>query len=307
MTTRRAYTTGHFALDIDGNALRTAHIKSVEGGHVKLNSVDEQMGQDNLRIKHGTSLEVEPLTCEIGLSQANYLLWWIKKSWRKEFARHNGSITHADFQYKAQFVHQFFDALIEETQFPTLDSQSKDPAYLKVKFRPERVDMKRGGGESVSGSFGGKQKLWLSSAFRLTIDGVDTSKVSRIDAFSVKQGIKPIASGPARFPELVPTKIEFPDLSVTMSLQYADQVLDWYHQYVIDGKMNQTKAEKQGALEFLTPDRQEVLFRINLYDVGIKSFQIPKVEANQDQIKRCKFELYVGYMDLDNDGALGLE
>ncbi len=305
--TRRSYSSGFYALEVDGSPIKFAHVKSVEGGSVKMNSVDEQTGSDNIRIKHATTLEVEPMTWEVGFAQANFLLWWIKKSWQKLPARHSGSITHADADLRAQFLHEFSDALIEEAAFPTLDAASKDAGYLKVKVRAERTAMKRGGGEKITGTSNpAKNKLWRCANFRLVIDGVDVRAVSKIDGFAVKQGIKPVSPGPTRFAQLEPTKIDFPDLSAHMALQHADQVLDWYNKFVVHGEKD-PKAERNGAIEFLSPDHKDVIFRINLLDVGIKSFSIPKSEAGKAEIKLCKFDLYVGSMELENDSALGLE
>jgi hypothetical protein len=307
VSTRRAYGVAYYALEVDGSPVRFAHVKSVDGGEVKMNSVDEQVGSDNVRIKHATTLETQPINCEIGLSQANFMLWWIKKTWQKKPARHNGSITRADFDMRAQFVTEFFDTLIEETAFPTLDAGSKEAGYLKVKLRPERTTMARGGGEKISGtSDAAKAKLWSPAAFRLVIDGVNVARVNKIDGFTVKQGIKPVAPGPTRFSQLEPTKIDFPDLSCHMPLQFSDEVLDWYNKFVIDGEKDPS-AERNGAIEFLSPDRAEVIFRITLYDVGIKSFTVSKAEAGKNEVQKCKFDLYVGSMELENDGALGLE
>ena len=49
-----------------------------------------------------------------------------------------------------------------------------------------------------------------------------------------------------------------------------------------------------------------MLFRINLYEIGLGHCQIPQSTANADQIKRVKFELYVGRMDIDGKG-MGFE
>jgi len=43
-----------------------------------------------------------------------------------------------------------------------------------------------------------------------------------------------------------------------------------------------------------------------MYEVGLQSIQVLASQANQDAIKRVKFELYVGRMDLDS-AKLGLE
>ncbi|MEZ4367739.1 MAG: hypothetical protein R2939_15900 [Kofleriaceae bacterium] len=293
---RRAYAAGHFELAIDGGTA-SAFVKSVEGGFVKTSVVTEAIGPENLQIKHATSIEVEPISTEIGLSGCRDVMLWIQDSWKKRASRRSGVIAHADFDHQIQFGHAFSDALILETAFPALDASSNTPGYLKLKFLPERVETKRAGGGRLAGVQDPRQKLWIPAAFRLIVDGHDLSGVSKIDGFAIKQGVKPMYIGRERLPELVPTKIEFPDLAVTMALQYAEEIHAWYTAAVVQGVAG--IAERSGAIEFLSPSRGEVIFRINLFEVGIKTFQIVKSEAKSDKIKQCRFELFVGRMELD--------
>jgi hypothetical protein len=83
-------------------------------------------------------------------------------------------------------------------------------------------------------------------------------------------------------------------------------VFDWYQEVVVKGKKDPV-ACRNGAIEFLSPNRKDVLLRIVLKEVGIKMFSRPKMEANQDSIARCKVDLFVGSMELDGDVRLGLE
>ena len=308
MTTmqKRSYTAGHFELAIDGHK-STAYLKSIDGGYVRANLVDEPIGPENTRIKHTSTVEIEPFTIDFGLSGANDVLKWIQQSWRKDWSRRNGQITHANFDLYKTFEHEFFDALITETTFPVLDGASKDAAYIKIKLQPERVVSKKSVGQRISGQMGAKQKLWMCSGFRLNIDGLqEVQYTNKIDSFTIKQGIKQLYTGADRFPQIEPTKIEFPSLSGTIALTYADGLLKWYDQYIVAGQRD-PKAQKTGSLEFLSPDRKSVLFRINLYEVGLQNLSIQQSTANADQIKRVKYELYVGRMDIDGAGALGME
>jgi hypothetical protein len=303
---KRSYTAGHFELQIDGHA-STAYLKSVEGGYVRASTVDEPVGAENARIKHTSVVEIEPFAVDFGISGANDVLLWIQSSWRKQFNRRNGQITHANFDQIRTFEHEFFDALIAETTFPALDGSSKDAAFMKVKIQPERVLSRKASGGHVQGRLGSKQKLWTSSSFRLNIDGIDEMKyTNKLESFTIKQGIKKLYTGEDRFPQIEPTKIEFPNLTGTISLEYADKLLAWYDRYVVKGQ-NDAKAQKTGSLEFLSPDKKDTLFAINLYEIGIHHAQVTASQANVDQIKRVKFELYVGRMDLDGSGALGME
>jgi phage tail-like protein len=292
----RAFPAGIFELMIDHHFVKNAYIKSVEGGHIKMNTVDEGTGGSPHQIKHITTLEAEPITIEVGMSQGNPLLTWIAKTWRKEYSRQNGSITHGNSKFKAEFIHEFEDALIEEVTIPTLDAASKDALWLKLKLRAERVRTKYGDGTDIGGNFSHKQKLWQSSCFRLRLDGVDTEHTDKIEAFTIKVGLKPVATGPQRLPEYEPVNVKFPDLKCTMSLKYAESMHKWYKQ-VVTG-IRDPRGERDGAIEFLTPDRKQVVGSIQLFDVGIKGFNIPKTEARADQVKKCTFDLFVGRMEL---------
>ena len=303
----RSYAAGFFELALDGKDT-TAYLKSVEGGQIKGNTSDEPIGPDNMRIKRLSTHEVEPITMEIGMAGSAAVLEWIKGSWDKSWNRRSGQITHADFNLKSQLQHEFNDALIMETTFPALDGSSKDPGYLKVKIQPESVSYKKSGGEKIQGKVGTqKQKMWINNAFRLTLDGVaGLEYTNKIESFTIKQNIQKMFMGPERFPQIEPTGIVFPTLSCTMALKHADGLLKWHDEALVSGQAA-TKMQKTGVLEYFAPDRKKVIFKIDLYQVGLTSLEIPHTTANENQIKRVKFELYVGAMNLDGPGSLGME
>ena len=56
------------------------------------------------------------------------------------------------------------------------------------------------------------QKQFLPSNFRLEIDGLDCTKVSKIDSFTVKQPIQTDDIGDKRDYKKEPGKLEFPNL-----------------------------------------------------------------------------------------------
>jgi hypothetical protein len=303
---KRSYTAGHFELLIDGHA-STAYLKSVDGGFAKAQLIDEPVGPTNERIKHTSVVEIDPFTIDFGISGANDILKWIQSSWNRNYGRRNGVVSHANFNLRKTFEHEFREALITETSFPALDGSSKEAAYMKIKIQPEYVRTKKlSGNEMAQGSLGKKQKMWMASGFRLNIDGIDEMKyTNKIEAFTIKQGIKKLYTGQERFPQIEPTKIEFPHITGTIALEYAGKLMEWHDKYVMKGQSD-PKAQKTGSLEFLTPARDKTIFSINFYEVGLMSLQVLPSQANQDQIKRVKFELYVGRMNIDG-ANLGLE
>jgi hypothetical protein len=299
----RSYSAGHFALELDGHS--PAYLKSVDGGWMKHAVVDEPIGGNVLRVKHASVAEIDPVVFDFGGSSSSPVLKWISDSWAQEWSRRSGQITHADFNLNATVEHQFSDALITETTFPTLDGASKDAVYIKVKFQPEAVvTQQASGSHKLSSVIGPRQKMWLCANFGLRITGVDgLDFVNKIESFTIKQGVKKMYVGARRLPVLAPSKIEFPNISGTIAAAHAGGLHDWYESYVKNGQKDK-KAQKEGSIEFLDPTLGTILFRVNLKEVGIIGLNMVQSTANQDQIKRMKFDLYVGKMELDGKDGM---
>jgi hypothetical protein len=291
----RSFTAGHFGLELDHYKV-SAYIKSVEGGFAKANVTDEAIGADVYHVKHLSTREIEPFSVELGLSGCKSMLMWIQDSWNKKFNRRSGQVAHADFNKFGQFEHEFIDALIMETAFPSLDGSSREPGYLKVKFLPEQLKSRQVQTARILAEISPQQKMWSNNCFRMQLSGVDCSKVAKIDGFTIKQGVKAMHIGNTTYPELEPTKIEFPDLSVHIALAHSAGFKSWYDQTIAG--VRDPQVEKTGAIEFLTPDLRQTIFTVKLYEVGIKGFTVNRSEGLQDAIKRAKMDLYVGRMEL---------
>jgi len=308
LPTSKSFTAGHFELQLDGSKI-TTYLKNVSGGWVKAGAIDDGIGPQSGRIKHLGPVEIDPMSVEFGLAGANPVLQWIQGSWGRQWTRRNGQVTHADFNLKQTFEHWFYDALILETTFPTLDATSKEAAYLKCKFQPEAVRTVQSNtpGPTIQSNHTLKQKYWTPSSFRLRIDQFDGMEhTAKIDSMTIKQGVKKMYTGKDRFPQIEPTKLEFPNIVGYISLGYAKRLLQWHNEYVFTGDRD-PKAQLSGAIEFLSPDRATTIFSIDFFEAGLMSAQIEDAQANMDAIKRVKFEMFVGRMQLDGRGMLALE
>jgi len=291
---------GHFELTIDGTD-SSAYLKSIDGGWIKAAVLKEAIGPENQQVTHHSTLEIEPFSLEVGMAGSDGILQWIQESWNKDWGRRNGQITHANFDLKATFEHEFRDALILETTFPAMKATGKDPAYLKVKILPQTVKTKIGSGHNVSSNVGSKQKMWMTNAFQFVIDGLDKMvNTNSIDSFTVKQGVQKHYVGKNRFPEIVPTKIERPTITGTIGLNYASDLFKWHDQ--VNGQetgQSGTAAERTGHLHFLAPNKIDVLFGLNFYHISLTQVSIAPSTANADGTKQVKFELAVGDIQLD--------
>jgi len=306
--TRSPYSAGHFELSIDGHPV-TSYLRSVEGGNVKVSVGDASIGNDNFHIKSGVVNEIEPLSIEFGMASAGGMLKWIQQSWRKSWTTRNGQVTHADFNMNATVEHQFTGALIAETSFPTLDGKSTEAAMMKCRLQPQGVlrNQVAGNGFKLGAQLSQKQKSWSPARFRMNIDGYDGFQhANKIDGFTIKQEITKMYSGVDRYPQIAPSGLTFPNISGTVAESKAGQILQWFNKVSNEG-MLEAQAQTSGSIEFLAPDLSTVLFRLNLYEVGILYAGNEAAQANSDTIKRVKFELFVGRMDLDGESANGLD
>jgi hypothetical protein len=308
---RSSYAAGHFEFRVDGQQ-PTAYVKSVEGGWSRASIIDDPVGPNDQRLKHISTVEIEPITVELGLTGAKDMLQWIQAAWnRRDHRRFSGQITYADFDMRTMFEHQFQNALLVETTFPTLDGASKEGGYIKCKLQPESVVTTALGapGPRISSNMSPLQKMWTPSAFRLNIDGIDDMQyVNKIDSFTVTLNTKKLSTGAWRLPEFVPLSLKFPNITGTISLKYADKLIQWHQDFIRSQEgagIKDGAALKSGSIEFLSPDRKQTIFRINLCEVGILYVGVTPSKANEEQIKRLKFELFVDRMNIEGSSTLG--
>jgi phage tail-like protein len=294
----RSFVSRYFALTLDGQ--NAGMCRSVDGGGIKGDLIAQQIGGQPHRIKHINNPIIEPISVQVGMTMSKDFYQWIDASWKGRAERRNGSITVYDSNYKPQFEYSFSDALILETTLPPMDGASKEPAYMTVKFQAERAENKFApGGGRPSNVENTLQKQLMPANFRLEIEGLDVSRVSKIDPITVKQNVKPMSCGPDWMYQLEPTSLEFPNLTVYLAMASAKGFYDWHQEFVIGGK-NGPDNERTGAITFISPNLQEDLLTINLDRVGILNIVSEKADAGGgDQVKRVKVEMYVEEMSFD--------
>jgi hypothetical protein len=291
--TTRAYSTGHFALELDG--ILIGLLKSVDGGSISADVVSEKQ-IDYFSKKHIANVKYEDFTIECGFTMSKTIYDWINKSWTGNAQRKNGAVVAADFKYEAKTERRFRDALLTQTTIPACDGSSKEPAYLKLGFAPEQITSQKASGKLTIPTTK-TQKQWLPSNFKLEIDGLDCSKVSKIDAFTIKQSVVTDPVGEQRDYEKEPGKLEFPNLSIMLAETAAQTWFDYFESFVIQGNSGEAN-EKYGTLSFLDSTLKETLAHIRFFNLGIFKLSEDKAEANSDQIKRVKAELYCERMEI---------
>lgn len=289
---RRSYVSGNLFLTINGN--QCGFIKSVDGGGISAEVINEPSGPNYFTKKHIGQPKYDEFVMQVGFSNTKHLYDLISQTWKMARPRVNGSIISADYNLDAKSERQFTNALLTETTIPAMDGASKEPAYITLKFAPEFIRSVKASGK-VTADYKMEQKIFLPSNFRLQIDGLDCSRVNKIESFTVKQGVAGKNIGSARDSQKEPGKLEFPNLKITMAEVAAQSFIDWHENFVIKGN-NDASKEKKGSLTFLSPNRQTELAKIEFSNIGIFRIQPDKAQASTDQIKRLTVELYVEQM-----------
>jgi len=294
----RSFVSGRFALALDGSQVGV--LKSTDGGCATADVINEPVGPNRYSNKHLGPVKYEDFSMQMGFSMNKAVYDWIAASWTANYVRKNGSVIAADFKGDVKSQRDFFNALITETGIPACDGASKEPGYLTLGFAPEyTTDVKASGTLAV----GTKQKLWLPSNFKLEIDGLDCTRVNKIDAFTIKQSVVTDDLGETRDYESVPGKIEFPNLTITFAEISAPSWVSWFTDFVINGNSGQEK-EKNGRLVFLSPTLQEQLAEIKFFNLGIFKLDSEAGEANSDVIARMTAELYCERMEFKHGGGV---
>ena len=279
---QRGFVGGRVALELEGAIAGFIH--STEGGDATADVVEEADESCAPR-KHLGNVRYEEIqiSCGTGMSAAFYQ--WLQSVPSCDFTRKSGAILAADFNFKEIARLAFTNALITEFGMPALDAASKDPALMTVRFAPDSTQRQKGSGQTITPCGTVKQKKWLASNFRLTIDGLDCKKVNAVDAITIKQAA----------PQRERGRLEIPNLVVTLAESGAQSFFDWHQDFVINGN-NGSENEKNGMLEYLTPNLAETLFTITFQHLGIFKLAPEKVEAGSENIRRIKAEMYCQQM-----------
>jgi len=306
--TQKNFATGHIELRVYGEKV-SSYLRSCDGGMLKAASTEEPMGSHRMRDRHTSTREIEPLSLDFGLSGAKWVLQAAANVLGTgKHQRYNGAVVHADSNFVEQYTLGFKYALLTELTFPKLDAKSKEFASIKAKLQPEEVDFEIAeGGKMLPGTVD-KQKMWLTSAFRLTLDGYKeaTHWATSVEALTLKIGAKAYQLGAHKTPLYNPTKIEMPKLSFTVPLIHAAPLVAWFKQTVQheSGKADD-KYQTTGSLEFLDSTRTKTVYEIGFDGVGIEACTVLKTDANQEGTKLMKFDCYVTSIDLKLSSGVG--
>ncbi|HEX6162761.1 MAG TPA: hypothetical protein VFZ31_05320 [Vicinamibacterales bacterium] len=290
--TTRSFASARFALEIGGTIV--GFVNAVEGG-LAFGSVVKVAGEDYFFKKHLGNLGFRDIRLEFGADMEESLYQSISLALQGQQVRLSGAILSADFNGDVRRRLEFQEAQITEVTFPALDATSKDTAKMSIVLSPEHTSVNRKASGKLNVTSAKSQKRWLPANFRLSIDGIDTTKVSKVEALTVK--LPRNTFGECRLCENLPgpTKVDFPDLVMTTG-EPADALYDWFEAFAIQGN-NDEASEKSGALEYLSSDLKTVLFTLNFKNLGIFELAPIGPDAAGSTVPKLLATMYCEKMD----------
>jgi len=282
----RRYVGGYYVVAIDHKDLGI--VQSFEGGGIKAELLTQPTGADSIRVKAIGGITIEPLTFQVGASLSETFYKWIQDSWNGNYARKDGSIMICNFDLVPRHEIEFTQGLIVETTAPALDASGKGIVYLAIKVQAETLKHNtKPDANKTKGLVPAAQKLFQTQNFSFELDHIKTGNVSKIESFTIKQGVKPLQIGRQREPQWEPTSLEYPNLTITTALEGSEELFKWHDKMVIKGE-GTIKDETTGTIKLLDPSGQKSLLEVGLSGVGITNCVIDKSDAVQGRgaIKR---------------------
>jgi hypothetical protein len=285
---QRGYASAGVALELDGAVIDT--LRSAEGGFPKADVIPEMSSNSPVVKKHIGPIKFQHIIFQCDPVMPKPLFDWIAATLTMNLARKNGAIITTDFNRVEKSRLQFNNALITEIGFPACDAGSKEAGYLTIKLTPEFTTLLSSKGSAIPMNTSKTQRLTPGN-FRLTIPGLDCSRVSKIDAFTVKHTSVQDSFGTARDFAKELGKLDFPNLVISVPEVSAGTFYSWFQDMVVKGNAGENN-ERVGTLEFLDQAAKSVLLTITFHHLGIFGFTPENAEANRDAIKRVRVEMY---------------
>ena len=291
----RGFGMSGFALELGGKY--AGMVASAEGGFAVGNVVEDKLGPGQVAHKHIGSVSYDDITVTCGAGMSKDFYDCVQAMFTPKASVKDGSIKTVDFDRNIVSELDFFQGRITEVGFPALDASAKGVARLTVKISPEYTRLKKGSGKlpPPTGQSTAARQLNADN-FRLTIPGLDCTRVNKIEALTVKQKVSVDTTGEQRISKQDGGSLEVPNLVVTLSEATAQSFYDWHKSFVVDGD-NGANKEKQGTLEFLAVDMKEVLFTLTFHGLGIFRLSPDKPQPGNENIRRITAEMYSQSMD----------
>ncbi|HEX6868830.1 MAG TPA: hypothetical protein VF119_08480 [Candidatus Limnocylindrales bacterium] len=290
MPTPNHYTTGRFALEIDGTAV--GFVSAMRGGEAFAQAISTPTSSGVIDKRPG-GVQYAPIVLEVDTFLGAAFYDRIASFLGGSPKPMSGLIRILDADLAERSRLEWTDGLITEVAFPAADGGSKDPAQLRVTIQPGSTRRGAGSGKTVPGGISTKRKRWLASNFRFSIVGLEnaTKRVARVESLVLR---RPATEAPRA---LVAGPLEVPDVVFTVAASDGTTFYDWFDDFIVKGN-DSADNERSGSLVFLDATLKEPLIGLAMQGLGILRVSAERAEPGSDAIALVRVELYCERMEL---------
>ncbi len=281
----RSYAVGSYRLELDGADAGAVKVASPGGPFADVIAGGPLGGEKHLGAVRQADIVLDVSALPTALTK------WIADTIKGGgSSRRNGALTTTDAKGTPVSRTEFQNALLTEIQFPALDGASKEAANVRLTLSPESTKTVKGGGAPAKASAATKGAM-LAANFRVSIPGLETNRVSKVDALTIKQTVVENAVEDGRFSSkggggplnLGNLRIDFSEVS-------APSWVAWFEDFALKGNSG-PQSEKPVKIELLTPDLKGVTLTLDLSNCGI--FKLgAATAASGDTIPKMTADLY---------------
>jgi hypothetical protein len=205
------------------------------------------------------------------------LFGWINESLSGDAAPKDFSLSTVDFNYKEVARLELKHALLSEFTLPAIDAGDKSNSTMTLTIDPQSIQAVKPSGATASSTLASKQKAFIAGNFRFQLGGSGLTKVSKIDAWSVKMAPNQVSLGDVKI-TVAESDPRMPDLEQMMQ------------SFLVTGEK---QSETTAAIVFLDPTLTNELASVNFKGVGMQQGQLTPGSTSGDPIARREFNFYV--------------
>ena len=286
-----------YSLELDGAP--AGRVASASGGLALAAVIKEKPDPTNVIRKHvgGVTYSDIELGCDIGaIVGSGSLEAWVQDFFASTFSSKNGAVIETGTDGKQRSRVSFKGSFIHEASLPALDAGDPGRGVLALKLTPESTRLERPGPGPAKGPVPGLSVKpgsvdWAVSNFRIKIDGLDCTHVSKVDPIAATAITVASPVGQFRDYSLQPTHLECSDLVLTLADSAAQSFYDWHNDFVVNGN-NGADKEKAGTIEILDRTLKTTLFTLSFSGLGIFELAPSEGDGNSPEIRRVVASLY---------------
>lgn len=289
---------GVSVLELEGKPI--AVLKSFSGGGSTADVVSQTSAMDccfpNKRLSsaHGADMVLT-----VGGVPGVELAKWIQDNLGGESWGRDGSIVILDANYKETRRINFTRGRLMEIGLPTLAANSTEPFAMTLRIGTETSQIGKAGGQSYPVAALGA-KAAMSRNFKIDIPGVDTRRVSMVEAITLKRKVTSEGVGEARDLYGLAARFEVSDLVLSLANINTAGIEAWHQDFVVNGN-NDDSREREGNLYLMSQDLKTALLTISLRHLGIRGLSY-EYNGGMDTATPLRARMYLEGVSIKSGG-----